>query len=214
MFPVVRVVAWVAATAVLLTPWPALAAPVLRAADGQVRFTSAVTCTVDLTLTIQGAPAVEHRLELPDGATVTRFEVSGATAGAMRDVGRTRAVTVTPSADGARYTLRYDVRQSDAQPHRCPLWLPTVPADGRSRAVHLVADVPPDTTVVGGMPAFAWQATHGEVTLAHLPAFVIVPFAAAGADRPWDVSRVMDVTAMATLVMASIAWLVRQKGRV
>lgn len=192
---------------------PAGAAPVLRAADARIRFDSPTVCSVELTLTVQGAASVEHRLELPDGATVLGVELAQAVTGEPRDVGRTRALVVTPSADGAPYTLRYEVRQSDARAHRCPLWLPTVPTDGRSRAVHLVADVPAGMTVVGGMPSFTWQASRGEVTLAHLPAFVIVPFADAAATRPWDVSRVMDVTAMATLALASLVWLARQKGR-
>lgn len=200
--------------ALLLVPVaPAAAAPVLRAAEASIRFSSATTCRVELTLMVRGASRVEHRLELPAGATVLQVEVAQAAAAAPRDVGRTRALVVTPSADGAPYTLRYEVRQSDARAHRCPLWLPTVPTDGRSRAVRLVTEVPPGTAVVGGMPSFTWQGSRGEVTLAHLPAFVLVPFADAGASRPWDVSRVMDTVAVATLALASLAWLARQKGR-
>ena len=63
------------------------------------------------------------------------------------------------------------------------------------------------------MPTFAWTGTQGSATLPHLPAFVIVPYAAAGGSRPWDVSRVMDAVAIGTLVFASAVWLRRQKGR-
>lgn len=194
-----------------LEPARALAAPVLRAAEARIGFDSPTTCRVELTLTVAGTSRVEHRLELPDGAEVLRLEAAQAVVGESRDVGVTRALVVTPAADGAPYTLRYDVRQSDARPHRCPLWLPTTPTDGRSRVVHLVVDVPPGTAVIGGMPSFTWQASRGEVTLAHLPAFVSVPFVDAASGRPWDVSRVMDTVAVATLVLASAVWLMRQK---
>lgn len=213
MRSLLRLAALSAALPALVGPASAVAAPVLRAADASIRFDSPTTCRVEITLTLQGASQVEHRLELPDGAELQRVEVMQAVAGEPRDVGRTRALTVMPSADGAPYTLRYDVRQSDARAHRCPLWLPTVPTDGRSRAVHLVAEVPQGTTLVGGIPSFTWQGSRGEVTLAHLPAFVVVPFADAAASRPWDVSRVMDTIAIATLALASLAWLARQKGR-
>ncbi|MFN7980149.1 MAG: hypothetical protein U0P30_18590 [Vicinamibacterales bacterium] len=203
----------VALTLLLAAPASTAAAPVLRAVDARIRFDSATSCSVALTFTVQGASQVEHRLEVLDGAEVRSVQVAQAVAGEPRDVGRTRALVVTPSADGTPYTLRYEVRQSDARAHRCPLWLPTVPTDGRSRAVHLVTEVPSGTTVVGGMPSFTWQGARGEVTLAHLPAFVIVPFADAAALRPWDVSRVMDTVALGTLALASLAWLARQKGR-
>jgi len=198
----------------VLTSRPSVAAPVLTSAQANIRFASSVECEVGLTLVVSGATEIEHRLELLDGASVELLEVRDATeARAPRDVGRTRSLVLTPSVPGGNYTFRYRVEQASARRHRCPLWLPTVPADGRTRAVRVEVDLPAGTVASGTMPAFAWAGPHGVATLAHLPAFVIVPFAAEGSARPWDVSRVMDAAAIVTLVGASTLWLRRQKGQ-
>ena len=58
-----------------------------------------------------------------------------------RDIGRTRQLRLT-APEGAPYSLRYRVTQRDVRRYRCPLWLPTVAADGRSRRVRLAVAVP------------------------------------------------------------------------
>jgi hypothetical protein len=193
---------------------PAAAAPVLRSAEAAITFSAPRVCDVALTVSIADAADVEHRLEVLDGARVELLEVAGATpAGESRDIGRTLSLRVAPTASGAPYTLRYRVAQAAARRFRCPLWLPTIPTDGRSRGVHLVVTVPDGAQASATMPAFTWTGPRGTARLAHLPAVVIVPFASAGEPRPWDISRVMDLTAMATLVAATALWLRRQRGR-
>ena len=207
----VRLVARALAGAWLI-PCMAAAAPVLTAADVRMALSSPTTCDVTLTVSVSGATEIEHRLEVLEGSRVELLAVRDAQqVGEVRDIGRTRALVVTPGS--ASYTIHYRVEQATAHAYRCPIWLPTVPADGRSRKVRVTVDVPAGTTASGTMPAFAWTGTQGSASLPHLPAFVIVPYAAVGGSRPWDVSRVMDAVAIGTLVFASAVWLRRQKGR-
>lgn len=189
------------------------AAPVLTAAEAVIRFTSPLQCDVRLTLAVSGGAAdVEHRLELLEGARVELTSVEGAAeARPARDVGRTRALVLAPATPGAAYSISYRVAQTAARPHRCPLWLPTAPADGRSRNVRLTVHLPGDSVAAGTMPAFTWAGAVGTAVVPHLPAFVVVTYTAAGAHRPWDVSRVMDAVALGTLALASAIWLRRQQ---
>lgn len=78
--------------------------------------------------------------------------------------------------------------------------------------MRIAVTVPAGTTGRGGMPAFTWQERQGEAVLAHLPAFVTVPFGAPTAARGWDLARVMDAAALGTLAAASLIWAVRRKG--
>ncbi len=202
----------------LLLAWSmtavAVAAPVLRMAEVAVTFTAPVACDVALTVEVGEAAEVEHRLELLDGTEVGRLEVmAGQVTGEPRDIGRTRSVRVVPAAAGAPYTLRYRVTQAASRAYRCPLWLPTTPTDGRSHRVELAVTVPDGAVASATMPAFAWTGPRGTATLPHLPAIVIVPFARAGEPRPWDISRVMDLTALATLAGSTAWFLRRRRGR-
>ena len=203
-----------AALALLLqvtTAAPAVAAPVLASADARIVFGAPTACEVTLTLAVSGATEIEHRLESLEGSRTELIEVSGGTrVGDVREIGRTQSLVVRPTQP--TYTIHYRVAQSADRPHRCPLWLPTAPADGRSRSVRMRVTVPAGNTANGTMPSFAWTGTVGSATLPHLPAFVIVPYAASGSARPWDVSRVMDAVAIGTLALASAVWLRRQKG--
>ena len=202
-----------AGVAAWLLAVPATAAPVLAAADVRIAFSAPTVCAATLTLAVSGATEVEHRLEALEGSRTELVEVGGgAQVGEVREIGRTLALVIRPAA--ASYTIRYRVVQADDRPFRCPIWLPTAPADGRSRNVHLNVAVPDGTSANGTMPSFAWHGPDGAATLGHLPAFVIVPFAAAGGTRPWDVSRVMDAAAVGTLVLASAVWLRRRQGQV
>jgi hypothetical protein len=194
-------------------PAIAMAAPVLTAAEAVIRFTSSTQCEVTLTLAVSGAAEVEHRLELLEGAHVELTSVAGAAAASSpRTIGRTSALVLAPAKPGATYTIAYRVTQAPARPYRCPVWLPTAPADGRSRNVQLHVHVPAGARPGGTMPGFVWTGERGQATLGHLPAFVRVPFTAAGAQPSWDVSRVMDVVTLLVLAGASGLWLRRARG--
>ncbi len=196
----------------ILAPPAALAAPVLGSADARIAFTTPTTCDVTLALTVVGAAEVEHRLESLEGSRTELIEVSGGdVVGQVREIGRTRALVIRPTQPS--YTIRYRVEQPADRANRCPIWLPTAPADGRSRTVHIRVVLPTGMAAAGTMPTFVWSGAEGVATLPHLPAFVIVPYAAEGQARPWDVSRVMDAAAVGTLAVASAVWLRRQKGR-
>ena len=195
-----------------LGPCTAVAAPVLRAAEARVEFQSATSCTVELALTVDGAAEVEHRVEVVDGARVELIEIRGATAtGNPRMIGRTRALVLRP--DGATYMLRYAVEQPSSRASRCPLWVPSVPADGRSQAVRIRVRIPAGATAAGTMPRLAWSGGEGSATLGHLPAFVRVPYAMPGDPEPLDIAFVMDLVAIVTLVVASAVWARRGQAR-
>lgn len=195
-----------------LTAVPSTAAPRLRSADAAITFTSPTSCEVTLTLSVVDASEVEHRLEIVPGSRVDLVGVERATAvGPAADIGRTRALTLRPGA--ADYTLRYHVDLAADRPHRCPLWLPAAPADGRSRNVRLTVAVPDGASPAGTMPTLAWNGSRGTAAVGHLPSFVLVPFTPPGAPRPWDVARVMDAVALATLAFASLAWWWRERRR-
>ena len=197
---------------------PSAAAPVLRGAEVRIALSSPTSCEVGLSLTIDGGPAtVEHRLERLDGATVRLTAVDGAERiGELQDVGRTRALTLRPTA--ATYRIDYRVDQPEAGAFRCPIWLPTTPADGRSRAVRITATLPSGVSASGTMPSFAWAdggarpARSARPRSGHLPAFVRLPFAAGGAAAPWNVARLMDAVTVGVLVLASVLWLRRARG--
>lgn len=191
----------------------AQAAPVLAAASAEVRFERADVCAVALRLTVTGTTTVEHRLEVRAGTSVELLGVEGATVSSPpRDLGRTRALALTTTP--APYTINYRVTQGPGWTHRCPLWLPTIPTDGRSRAVAVAVTLPAGATPGSTMPALSWSDATGRATLAHMPAALIVPFSGVGGSSPLDVARLMDVTAVASLVVGTGWWLRRrQAGR-
>jgi hypothetical protein len=211
-----------------LTPvMTAGAAPVLRGAEVLVEFQSPAACVVTLMVDVEGASQVEHRVEVVAGARVELSEILGAAQiGEARAVGRTRALVVRPEvtataaaimANGtagratAAYTLRYAVEQPPSSAGRCPLWIPTVPADGRSQAVALRVRIPAGAVAAGTMPGLAWVGREGSATLGHLPAFVRVPYAMPGDPAPFNIAFAMDVVAIGTLVLASAAWARRSR---
>lgn len=185
---------------------PLAAAPaVLREAEAAVEMTAAAACAVRLTVAIDGVSGpVEHRLEHLEGAVVTLHGVDGGRGEPGDAVGRTLVLRVTPA--GSTYTVRYRVAQPPAGVFRCPIWLPTVPADGRSRAVRVTVTVPPEAAPAGTFPGFSWTGRTGSATLGHLPAFVRVPYAAAGVATPWNVARLMDGASLGVLAVASLVW--------
>ena len=111
------------------------------------------------------------------------------------------------------YTLRYEVEQPEHRAFRCPLWIPTVAADGLSQDVHLAVRIPAGATAAGTMPAFTWTGEEGTSTIGHLPAFVRVPFGMPGTPMPMNVAGVMDIVSIATLLAATAAWARRRLSR-
>lgn len=188
----------------------ATAEPLLEAAVVDVTFTSPGACEVALAVTVSGVSEVEHRIEIRSGGRVELTSLRDAVAGPLIDVGRTRALVVSPAA--REYSLHYRVDLPPDRPYRCPIWLPAVATDGQSRNVRLTATLPEGMLPAGTMPAFRWTGSRGEAVVGHLPAFVLVPFAAAGAPQPWDVARVMDAVAMMTMVAGSLLWLRRARS--
>jgi hypothetical protein len=183
---------------------------VLRAADVNVTMRSPTSCDVTMALTIEGAEDIDHRV---DAAQVELRQVIGArTVGEMRAVGRTQSLVLRPEqapairpVDGG-YEIHYRVQIADGRAFRCPLWLPTIPTDGQSRAVSLKVDLPAGSQPSNSMPALKWTGGHGEVTVGHLPAFVHVPFAPEGSARAWTMSQTMDALTLAVLLGASAIW--------
>jgi hypothetical protein len=202
------------ALGLVLAPAAATTAPVVRNADVRVAFSSPTSCTVELVLSVDGhGMEMEHRVEAAPGSRLEIVGVDGASVvGDVRQVGRTRALFLR-SDEKTPYTLRYTVDQPPERAGRCPLWIPTVPTGGRGQAVRIVARIPEGATAVGTMPAFTWSGTEGTATIGHLPAFVRVPYALAGAPAPWNIARLMDVVSIATLVGATLAWARRRPRR-
>jgi hypothetical protein len=190
---------------------PAAAAPVLRGADAAVEFTAPTACAVRLRVTIDGVSApIEHRLEHLSDAVATLDGVDGGRAEPQGAVGRTLVARITPA--GPAYTLRYRVTQPPAGAFRCPIWLPTTPADGRSRGVRLTVTVPTTAAPAGTFPAFAWTGRTGIATLGHLPAFARVPYTGADVDVPWNLARLMDGVSLGVLAAASMLWWRRSRA--
>jgi hypothetical protein len=79
--------------------------------------------------------------------------------------------------------------------------------------VTLRVELPPETAPGNTMPRFTWNGSAGTATLAHLPAFVIIPYSAVGEPAGWDVSTAMDVAAVSMFVGASAIWVWRRRSR-
>ena len=197
--------------AALFTPVMLTAAATVTGADVRVTFDSPTSCTVAMALGVD-ADTVEHRIEIADGTSVEQLDIAGARRiGETKEVGRTRALVLEPESD--RYSLNYRVTQPASRASRCPLWIPTTPTAGRGRVVRITVRVPPGATARGTMPTFEWDGDEGTAAISHLPAFVRVPFALAGEPAPWNVARIMDATAIATLLAATVIWTRRRSRR-
>jgi hypothetical protein len=197
-------------TGIVTAARPALSAtPVLRAADARIRIASRTSCDVRLSVTIDGATEVEHRLGTADGWQLVNVE--GATLiEPIRDVGATLSLRLRPA--GASYVLHYSVHYREPLRDRCPIWLPTIPTDGRSRAVRMTIELPPGSTPGAAgttLPAFTWNGTVGTATLGHLPSIVRVPYAANGEALPWSLPGAIDTLAIGTFAAAAAAWIWR-----
>jgi hypothetical protein len=191
--------------------WPtsASAAPVLRSADIRMVIRSADACEVTMTLAVEGGGPIDHRIEAREDSQITLGAVRGARqVSEPRTVGRTLSLVLETTT--SEYSLSYSVQQPRAQ-NRCPLWVPAAPADGVSRGVRINVELPPGMTAGGTMPAFTWNRPIGTTTLAHIPAFVRVPFAPEGESTIWDVSTAMDALAILVFAAASGIWMWRRR---
>jgi hypothetical protein len=210
----------IAVAAVCAAPVVSAAAPVLRRATLEAAFTTATSCEVTAAFTIAGdsESPVEHRLHTGEGATVELLDRPATAAMAAPEAGgRANVLHVPLSESETAYVIRYRVAQGDAAAYRCPLWLPTVPTDGRSRDIQIRVTLPSGAEPAGGgFPMLQWSAGEAMTTLGHVPTFVHVPFHRAGetsALLSWDIRRVMDATALVLLAIGMIAFAWRRKRR-
>ena len=110
--------------ALALPALTAVAAPVLRGAEVRVEFQSPTACVVELTVNVEGAAQVEHRVEVVDGARVELSEIRGAAQIGECADGRAHARARGAAGRAPTYTLRYAVEQPPSSAGRCPLWIP------------------------------------------------------------------------------------------
>lgn len=209
------------ALTVLLLPRPA-AGDQLRDARIDVAFTASRQCEVSATFTVEvdGRADIEHRLLTLDDVAVTLRGVEGAArvTGPPGASGNSRPLILSVDSAGAHeYTLRYQVVQPEAGAYRCPLWLPTTPTDGRSLPVAIAVTLPGGAEAGGGsLPAFAWEAGLGQARVGHVPAFIRVPFRAAGESAgagPLNVTRLMDLVAITVLACGTALFAWRRRRR-
>ena len=181
------------------------AAPVVRSADLKITVTSPTSCDVTMVLAIDGGADIDHRIEAFEGARIELAAVRGARhVGDVTTIGRTQSLVLRPEAGS--YELSYHATQPAAREHRCPIWLPAVPTDGRSRAVRLDVDLPLAATPGASMPAFTWTGAHGTATLGHIPAIVRIPYVPPGETRGWGINSMMDAVAIAVFAVATAIW--------
>jgi hypothetical protein len=193
------------ATSMLAIAVAATAAPVVRSATVQITVSSPTACEVNLTLSVDGASEIEHRIEAVDGSRIELLAVRGARqASDVRTIGRTQSLVLRP--DGRDYEFHYRAEQPPWFAHRCPIWLPTIATDGRPRAVHLAIVLPAAAAAGATMPAVTWTGVHGDATLGHLPAIVRIPYGAAGDAPGRDVGALIDALAIATFAAAIGVW--------
>jgi hypothetical protein len=193
-------------------------ANVLLEARVQIAMRNPHTCdvTASIALELDRAGDIEQRVQRLDGSRVELLGITGAVqATPSRSVGATEAFVLRfPAAGSARYEVRYRATQPEAWAYRCPVWLPAVAADGRSRNVEIEVTLPPAAEPGGGsFPAFQWHGGIGRATLGHLPAFVRLPYAARGEPRApmRDVGQMMELAAIAMLVTGMALWVVRRR---
>jgi len=193
-------------------------ANVLLEARVQIAMRNPHTCdvTASIALELDRAGDIEQRVQRLDGSRVELLGITGAQQTAPpRSIGLTEAfVFRLPGAGSARYEVRYRATQPDEWAYRCPVWLPTVAADGRSRNVEIEVTLPSAAeAAAGSFPAFQWDGGTGRAMLGHLPAFVRLPYAARGEPRApmRDVGRMMELAAIAMLVTGMALWVVRRR---
>jgi hypothetical protein len=203
---------------IVLCAGGSVAANVLLAARVQIAMTDPRTCdvTTSIALGLDRAGDIEQRVQRLEGSRVELLGISGAHQTAPpRAIGLTDAYLFGfAGAGNARYEVRYRATQPDEWAYRCPVWLPTVAADGHSRNVDIEVTLPSDAEPAGGsFPAFQWHGTTGRATLGNLPAFVRLPYAVPGqSGAPMhDVGRIMELAAIALVVTGMTVWVIRRR---
>jgi hypothetical protein len=206
--PAPRLAAALALACTLAPAAPARSAPLLRSTTIDVAMESPTRCTVTMTVAVEGAGEVEHRVESFPGSAIELLTLSGAVqAGVIREVGPTRALVVRP--DASSYTVGYRASQPPDRAGRCPIWVPALPTDGRSRDVRLTVTLSDRATAGYSMPPLAWAGSIGTAALGHVPAFVRV---SAGQSSRWNVATAMDAAAVVIFAGATVLWM-RRRGR-
>ena len=188
---------------------------VLRSAAVHITMTSPTTCEVTMALETPTSGDVDHRVEAAAGTDIELVAVrDAAQAGSDRQVGMTRSLVVRADA-GKPYHVEYRVSQPDERAFRCPIWIPAVATDGRSREVTITVTLPGSSLPRGAsFPAFSWNGAEGTTALGHLPGFVRVPYDARSTGSvagPWDVAKAMDGVALVVFAAATAAWLWRKR---
>jgi len=196
--------AWWIAAFVLMSS-AARAAPVVRSADLKITVTSPTSCDVTMVVAIDGGADIDHRIEAFAGSHVELAAMRGARhVGGIQTIGRTQSLVLKPEA--ASYEFSYHAVQPADRGYRCPIWLPAVPTDGRSRAVRLEVDLPVGATPAASMPAFTWTGAHGTAALGHIPAVVRITYASPGESRGWGINSIVDALAIAVFAGATAIW--------
>jgi hypothetical protein len=186
----------------------------LHSAAVNASLTSATSCDVTMALETTAGGDIDHRLEAFAGTQIELLAVRGAETGSHHDIGSTRSLIVRP---GARqpYQIQYRITQPGERAFRCPLWVPALATDGRSRSVTIKVALPEGSTPSGSsFPALAWDGSGGTATLAHVPAFIRVAFAGGSTSpesAPLDIASTMDVLAVAMMAVATAGWLWRRR---
>jgi hypothetical protein len=197
------------AAGLLMLAATARAAPVLREADVSITMTSPISCEVSMKLTVDGAREIDHRVEAVAGSRIELVDTHGAAVVGVQTIGRTQSLVLRPAQP--HYEFRYRAQQPADVVGRCPVWLPAVPADGRSRAVSIHVQLPPGATPGPSMPAFDWTGTQGSTRIGHLPAFVRAPYAPRGESPGRSIGQVMDAAAIVVFGAAMGIWAWRRK---
>jgi len=183
---------------------------VLRGADVAITITSPTSCEVTMTLTVEGTPEIDHRISQANGAEIELLETRGAQmVSDVRQIGRTQSLVLRAGA--AAYEIHYRVREPVERADRCPIWLPALATDGRSRVIGIRVRLPPGAMPGHSMPPLDWAGTHGSVRLGHLPAFVRVPYAPDGESPGWSIGQVMDAVAVFFVAAATALWTWRKR---
>ncbi len=202
----------------LSLPSAAFGTDVLQDARVRIAMTDPVSCDVTLSIgvALDVGRDIEQRLQRLEGSRVDLLGITGAAPAAPpRTIGVTEVLLIRfPNAGSHRYEVRYRVRQPDEWTYRCPVWLPAIAADGRSRNVSIEVTLPPGARPAGGsFPSFEWEDAAGRAILGHLPAFVRVPYMAPGegSPAPRDLGRMMDIAAIAVLLGGTAFWAARRR---
>ena len=186
----------------------------LHSAVVRVALTSPRSCEVTMALEAAASDDVDHRVEAFAGTEIELVAVRGAETASDRRIGSTRSLVVRPVVRKP-YQIQYRITQPRNRAFRCPLWVPALATDGRSRPVTITVALPEGSSPKGSsFPALEWAASEGVATLAHLPAFVRVSYVGGGAGDdagPLDVARAMDTIAVAVMALATAGWVWRRR---